>query len=260
MARKRMPGRTPARTKIEALLAVTIAIGIASGAAPAGDTPRPPTPAAEPAGGACGGVTAAPVVPPAARGLEAADVVPPGQENDPRFTGLAAARERLARAARAVGVVFPLEAPALRIEKGARRIALLSGGKEVRSFRAGLGFAPEGQKEREGDGRTPEGRFYVCTRNPKSRYHLFLGLSYPRAEDAARGLAAGRIDAATAAKVSATARPACPPWETPLGGAVGIHGRGASRDWTLGCIALEDADMDELWLACPLGTDVEVAP
>jgi murein L,D-transpeptidase YafK len=181
------------------------------------------------------------------------------QGDDP-LAGLPAARRRLEAAATAAKVSYPLEDVSIRVEKKARRLTLLSRGKKVLELRVGLGFAPAGHKEREGDGRTPEGDYYLCTRNEKSRFHLFLGISYPGPLDAEAGLRAGRIDAATAAKVRAVRPPACPPWKTPLGGEVGIHGRGASRDWTAGCVALENADMDVIWVACPLGTPVRIEP
>ncbi len=192
----------------------------------------------------------------------AAAAQPPegGPPGDPRFAGLPAAEARLREAARAAKVPWPLRDVAIRVEKRERRLVLLSAGTPLRTFRIALGFAPEGHKEREGDGRTPEGEYYICTRNGKSRYHLFLGISYPAPRDAERGLAAGLIDAKTAARVRAVRKPQCPPWNTPLGGAVGLHGHGAERDWTLGCIALENPDVDELWVACPLGTPVSILP
>jgi murein L,D-transpeptidase YafK len=134
-------------------------------------------------------------------------------------------------------------------------------GREAFTTRVALGGAPVGAKRREGDLRTPEGDYFVCTRNERSRYHLFLGLSYPNASDADAGLTAGIISRMQrdeiARRISAGE---APPWDTPLGGAVGIHGSGAGRDWTLGCIALENSDVDRLWQACPLGTPVRIEP
>ncbi len=82
-------------------------------------------------------------------------------------------------------------------------------------------------------------------------------LSYPNAEDAARGLAAGLITRAQhQAIASAIKAGRMPPQDTPLGSWIEIHGRGSSRDWTLGCVALDDGDMRELFEACPVGTAV----
>lgn len=151
--------------------------------------------------------------------------------------------------------------PRIVILKSQRRLILYDGAAEVRSYKVALGGKPVGDKEREGDRRTPEGTFRVCTRNQRSRFHLFLGLSYPAADDAARGLAQRLIDASQHDAIVAADRDRrCPPWNTPLGGEVGIHGHGADRDWTLGCIALANSDIEELWRACPKGTEVEVRP
>ena len=147
------------------------------------------------------------------------------------------------------------------IEKAARRLTLFDADGAARAFPVALGRDPVGHKRREGDNKTPEGRYFVCTRNAQSKFHLALGLSYPSAADAGAALEEGRIDAATAAAVAAAeAAGKRPPWDTPLGGFIMIHGGGRDGDWTAGCIALDDADMDVLWAACPLGTPVEIRP
>jgi murein L,D-transpeptidase YafK len=132
------------------------------------------------------------------------------------------------------------------VEKGARRLTLWQGGRAVRSYAVALGFAPAGDKVRQGDGRTPEGVFRIDRRNDRSAYHLSLGLDYPQAEDRARARAGGYDP----------------------GGDIMIHGQpnalpaGARLpgDWTAGCIALTDAEMAEVWAVTPLGTPVEVRP
>lgn len=164
---------------------------------------------------------------------------------------------------------FALALPAIAAEpvlrllvlKGERRLELQQDGKTVKTYRIGLGNNPTGPKLRQGDGRTPEGTFYVCVKNPKSKYHLSLGLSYPTPADAARGLQAKLItrsqhDAILAAHQKHTT----PPWNTALGGEIFIHGCGSSADWTLGCVALDDADMTELFAKIPAGTTVEIRP
>lgn len=79
------------------------------------------------------------------------------------------------------------------VYKGARRLELWQDTKLIGDYPIGLGFTPEGHKEIEGDGKTPEGNYYVCTRNDKSKYYLSLGVSYPSIVDAKRGLEAGLI-------------------------------------------------------------------
>lgn len=150
-------------------------------------------------------------------------------------------------------------APSLLVSKSKRSITLLINGKAIWSAPVGLGGCPEGHKQREGDQRTPEGDYFICTRNPRSRFHLFLGLSYPGIQDAERGLREGSITPSEHdAIVQAHRAGECPPWKTALGGEVGIHGSGADRDWTLGCIALDDPEIELLWALCPLGTPIKV--
>ncbi len=114
---------------------------------------------------------------------------------------------------------------------------------------------------REGDGRTPEGTYYVCVKNPKSRFHLSLGISYPTPADAARGLRDRLITPAQHdAIVAAHRKRTTPPWNTALGGEIFIHGCGSSSDWTLGCVALDDDAMTELFDLVPIGTKIEIRP
>jgi murein L,D-transpeptidase YafK len=152
-----------------------------------------------------------------------------------------------------------LASPRILIEKSARRLTLLDGETPVRTYHVALGDSSLGDKEREGDRRTPVGEFYVCVKNPESRYHLSLGLSYPNQEDADRGLREGLISSAEyGAIVAAIGSGRRPPWDTALGGEIMIHGNGAGRDWTWGCLALDDADIEEIYHAVGLGTPVEV--
>ncbi len=156
--------------------------------------------------------------------------------------------------------------PKIRIHKADRRLELWEGGACVGSWPCRLGRQPEGSKEREGDGRTPEGRFYICTRNEASRFHRFLGLSYPTPGDAARGLVKGLVTVPEAAAIGeAHAREVRPPWDTVLGGQIGIHAAPTGEpmpegDWTEGCIAVDPEVMDRLWDACPLGAHVRILP
>ena len=118
-------------------------------------------------------------------------------------------------------------------------------------WRVGLGFSPEGPKEREGDGRTPEG-WYRTSDKPDSSFADAILVHYPNADDAARGQAAGRITAATAATLrSAEASARRPDQNTALGGQILLHGGGSSTDWTLGCAALDDDDLRALRAGLP---------
>jgi lipoprotein-anchoring transpeptidase ErfK/SrfK len=154
----------------------------------------------------------------------------------------------------------PLRRPHVVVEKSARRLTLYDGDRAVRSYRAAVGSG-KGDKVREGDRRTPEGEFIVCVKNPRSRFTRALGLSYPNIKDARRGLRDGLITRRQHdAIVAAVRQGRRPPWKTPLGGEIMIHGGGAGRNWTDGCIALEDADILELYRALPVGTPVTILP
>lgn len=143
--------------------------------------------------------------------------------------------------------------------KSKRRLLLYSDGKLVRNYRVGLDFNPVDDKIKEGDGATPEGEFYIFTKNGRSAYYLSLGLSYPNAQAAERGLRDALISKEQYHRIiNAIKRKGAPPQDTALGGQIYIHGRGAQRDWTWGCVALEDQDMRELFDAVPVGTTVIV--
>lgn len=152
----------------------------------------------------------------------------------------------------------PLAEPRIEVRKAERRLDLFDGDRLVRSYRVALGGSPIGHKTREGDGRTPEGTYRICTRLERSQFHLFLGLDYPAPSDAE-----GRADvsASERAAIEAAHRVGTrPPWDTALGGAVGIHGGGSHRDWTRGCLAVEDAEIEEIFLLTTMGAPVLVRP
>ena len=156
---------------------------------------------------------------------------------------------------------LPLTSPRLLVRKAARRVVLYDGDATVRVYRMVLGFAPEGDKVRQGDGRTPEGDFYVCVKNDKSRFHLSLGLSYPNEAAAERGLRDKIINRRQYERiVRALRNKQRPPWDTALGGEIMIHGGGTGGDWTLGCVALENPHIEELFKVLPMGTPVRIEP
>lgn len=128
------------------------------------------------------------------------------------------------------------------VSKTNRVMALMNGSETLRKYEVHLGFAPQGHKVQSGDGRTPEGRYYIDRRNPRSDFFLSLGVSYPNAIDLARARAMG-------------VRP---------GGDIFIHGgptRTADRrkkDWTAGCIAVSDEEMEEVWSMVPTGIPITI--
>lgn len=132
------------------------------------------------------------------------------------------------------------------IDKSDRRMEVYGGGKLLKTYPIALGFAPDGAKQRQGDGKTPEGVFRINRRNDRSRYHLSLGLDYPHPADRARAAQGGYSP----------------------GGDIFIHGQpnqipAGSKlpgDWTAGCIAVTDAEIEELFPRVPIGTEVEIRP
>jgi lipoprotein-anchoring transpeptidase ErfK/SrfK len=154
---------------------------------------------------------------------------------------------------------LPLVKPRIEINKRKRKLFLYSEEKVVRIYKVALGFNPIDDKGRQGDGCTPEGKFYVCRKNSQSEYYLSLGISYPNAEDAARGLREGIITPEQYTQIMHAIRSQeTPPWNTPLGGAIYIHGCGSQRDWTLGCIALDNDNIKELFAVVPNGTPLSI--
>lgn len=149
----------------------------------------------------------------------------------------------------------------LRVDKSARTLTVLADGRPVRQYRIALGRHPLGAKHEAGDGRTPEGRYDIRVRNPDSRFTLSLGLSYPGPDDALRGLETGMISDDDYRRIMAAhAAGRIPPWDTRLGGALFIHGGGATVDWTDGCVALDDADMRELFGLVGESITVDIQP
>ena len=134
------------------------------------------------------------------------------------------------------------------VRKSARNMAFCHNGSLVSNFNVGLGFSPFGDKEWEGDGKTPEGVFYVTARIPASSYYKAFLVSYPDAGDAQRGLDEDRISAAQSnAILNAQATCGTPPQQTQLGGLIEVHGLGGGSDWTWGCVAIENTEIDALW-------------
>ena len=147
------------------------------------------------------------------------------------------------------------------VNKTARNLAFCLEGETLSNYYIGLGFSPSGDKHVEGDGKTPEGTFYVANTLPNSQYYKAYLLSYPDAADASWGQGQGLIDQATANQIL-DAQDDCsiPPQTTALGGYIEIHGHGGGQDWTAGCVAMSNAEIDELWGAMGIGDTIIVLP
>lgn len=149
--------------------------------------------------------------------------------------------------------------PRIVIRKKKRKLEVFDGNKLIKTYTVVLGFTPKGDKEIEGDGKTPEGEFYVFTKNSESRFHLSLGISYPARDDAERGLKANLITREEHDVIAAAlANKGMPPQKTKLGGEIYIHGGGITGDWTDGCVALKNEEIEELFAAIPIGTLVGI--
>ncbi len=136
-------------------------------------------------------------------------------------------------------------------------LELYQDGKLTKTYPIALGFNPVDDKQQRGDGCTPEGEFYICHKNPASMFYLSLLLSYPNLEDAEQGLEAGLITRTQNQTITnALKNKKMPPQQTKLGGEIRIHGGGIGYNWTLGCIALKNEDIEELYNLLPLGTTV----
>ncbi|KUJ78073.1 hypothetical protein AVO45_08920 [Ruegeria marisrubri] len=134
------------------------------------------------------------------------------------------------------------------VNKSARKLYLLHHDKVLKQYDVDLGFAPNGTKKARGDGRTPEGTYLINRRNPNSQFHLSIGISYPNAQDMAAAKAAG-VDP---------------------GGDIFIHGEPNKRkdrrrarktpDWTAGCIAVKNDEIEEIYAMVKNGTTISLRP
>lgn len=141
-------------------------------------------------------------------------------------------------------------------DKTSHHLELWTNGEKIYECLATAG-AFSGDKEVEGDWKTPVGEFYVCKKNPNSGYHKALGLSYPNIEDAERGLAQGLISERQYQKiVDAIQSGGQPDWYTPLGGEIMIHGERRDTNRTAGCIGMLNSDIDNIWNFVNVGTKV----
>lgn len=136
----------------------------------------------------------------------------------------------------------------VRVEKAARRLTLFRDGAELKSYYVALGRQPVGAKEREGDCRTPEGRYQIDYHKPDSAFHLALHISYPNADDRRRAKDLG-VSPGDAIMIHG------------LRNGIGWLGRlQRVADWTKGCIAVTDAEIEEIYRTVPDGTTIEILP
>ena len=165
----------------------------------------------------------------------------------------------------------PEERYRILVKKSERKLYLYvwEDGKErlAKTYQISLGNNPTGSKQRQGDGATPEGDYYVTHKNARSKFYLSLGVSYPNVADADKGLKDGLITKAEhQAIVGAVRAKTKPPQNTRLGGDIFIHGGGTGKlfglvqDWTLGCVALENEEIKELFEMIPVKTPVKIVP
>ncbi len=141
-----------------------------------------------------------------------------------------------------------LIADSLVLEKSTRRLTLYAGGIAVHTYTVALGQHPVGPKEREGDERTPEGLYYIDSRNPHSRYHLSLHISYPDEKDRAH---AAKLGVAPGGNIMIHGLPL---GEEDIGSLHLLH------NWTDGCIALTDEEIEEIWRIVPDGVPIDIRP
>jgi len=134
------------------------------------------------------------------------------------------------------------------IVKSERTMTLLREGQVLKTFRIALGHNPMGAKVQEGDERTPEGMYTIDSRNPSSQFHLALHISYPNAEDRER---AKKLGVSPGVNIMIHGLPPAFAWLGPL------H---RQHDWTLGCVAVTDPEIEEIWNMVPNGTTVEIKP
>jgi L,D-peptidoglycan transpeptidase YkuD (ErfK/YbiS/YcfS/YnhG family) len=150
--------------------------------------------------------------------------------------------------------------PEIYIYKEKRRLYVVQSGVMVRDYPIGLGSQPVGDKERDGDGRTPEGDFRILRKNLSSQNDKALVLSYPDRKHAELALFDGVITPSEFKEIEADAAHNAPAAYEKLGGQMSIHAGGAHKDWTRGTVALYNSDMDELFKIASTGTPVHIRP
>jgi murein L,D-transpeptidase YafK len=141
-----------------------------------------------------------------------------------------------------------LQADRIVIVKSARTLTVLRRGQVLKTYKVALGREPSGAKTQRGDNRTPEGEYTIDARNPRSQFHRSLHISYPNPADRAR---ASKLGVNPGGDIMIHGLPPAFAYLGPL------H---RQTDWTLGCIAVTDSEIEEIWSLVPNGTKVEIKP
>lgn len=151
--------------------------------------------------------------------------------------------------------------PKIVIKKKARILEVFDGEYLIKTYKIALGFEPVGDKEIRGDGKTPEGEFFLFTKNPQSKFYLSLGVSYPSIDDAKKGLEDKIITKEEHDSiVKSIEAEEMPLQNTKLGGQIYIHGHGNATDWTAGCVALTNTDIKELYDGMTVKVPITIQP
>lgn len=168
-----------------------------------------------------------------------------------------------------IKISLPLKNPVIKVDKSERTLFLYDGNILAKEYSVSLGYQPDGDKEKEGDGKTPEGEFFISQKavNPDKKYlgTRWMRLSYPNRKHAERGLRSKLIKRAAFNEIiKQNSNFDTPLQNTPLGGGIGIHGGsdyvpgGAAIDWTAGCVGLYNEDAEEIYAQVKVGTKVYV--
>ena len=141
----------------------------------------------------------------------------------------------------------------IKVLKSKRMLEILHDDQVIKTYPMRLGFDPIGHKVKEGDGKTPEGRYMIDWRNPQSQFYKSLHISYPNAQDKATAQALG-VSAGGDLMIHGSAN------NQQLKALPQLMGYMPRNDWTWGCVALRNVDMDELWQLVDDGIVIEIVP
>ncbi|NLI81692.1 MAG: L,D-transpeptidase [Deltaproteobacteria bacterium] len=151
--------------------------------------------------------------------------------------------------------------PEIFVYKEKRRLYVMQSNVLVRDYPIALGLNPAGDKEKLGDGKTPEGDFVICGKEPMGRFPKALALNYPSRKHVERAYFLGILSSAQFKEIlKSYEKGQAPTVNTSVGERIAIHGGGAHLDWTNGCIALYDSDLEELFRIATVGTKVSIRP
>jgi murein L,D-transpeptidase YafK len=136
----------------------------------------------------------------------------------------------------------------IQVNKSSRTLSLYHHGIIIKTYKIALGFSPIGAKVKEGDGKTPQGLYYISSKNPKSQYHLSLKISYPNATDKKH---AEKLGVSPGGDIMLHGLPKLFAW---------IGKYHLMKDWTRGCIAVTNHEIEEIYQSAPVGTPIKITP